>query len=50
MDSTGCKHLHDEAFDSLSQQGQMIKKREQIKMQPHFSVGTIVQVSFTMLT
>jgi hypothetical protein len=44
MESPGRKHLRDKAFESLSQQGRMMKKRTQTQMQTQFDVGTIVQV------
>ena len=38
MEPPGWKHLHDKAVESLSQQGQMMKKRAQTKMQTQFDV------------
>ena len=44
MESPGRKHLRDKAFESLSQQGRMMKKRVQAKREASFDVGTVVQV------
>ena len=44
MESPGRKHLRDKAFESLSQQGRMMKKRVQAKREASFAVGTVVQV------
>jgi hypothetical protein len=44
MESPGCTHLHDKAFESLSQQGRTMKKRVQAKMEAAFDVGNVVQV------
>jgi hypothetical protein len=44
MESPGRKHLRDKAFESLAQQGRMMKKRAQAKMGATFDVGTVVQV------
>ena len=43
-ESPNRKRLRDEAFDSLSHQGRLMKKSVQSKSTATFSVGAIVQV------
>ena len=44
MESPRCKHLCDEAFDSLKQQGRIMKKRVQSQMKTNFDADAIVQI------
>ena len=44
MESPGRKHLRDKAFESLSQQGRLMKKRAETIVKNQFDVGTVVQV------